>query len=138
MILLDTNIISELMRLKPNDQVIQDVNNYPAESTFISVVTHAEILQGVALLDDGKRKQILATTALQILNLFDNRTLAFDKHSSPFYADIIQQCTSKGRPIDFPDAQIAAITMQYELTLFTRNIRDFEDIDGLRLHNPWG
>ena len=137
MILLDTNVLSELMRLSPNKKVIQNVNKFSANSTFISAITYAEILQGIALLDDGKRKQKLKKVAGQILELFDNHTLAFDKQSSAFYADIIQQRTQLGRPIDYPDAQIAAIALQYDLQLFTRNVRDFEKIESLRLVNPW-
>ncbi|MCK5356348.1 MAG: type II toxin-antitoxin system VapC family toxin [Methyloprofundus sp.] len=137
MILLDTNVLSELMRLSPNKKVVENVNKFPASLTFISAVTHAEILQGIALLDEGKRKQKLSKVADQILQLFDHNTLAFDKHSSRFYADIIQQRTQLGRPIDYPDAQIAAIALQHDLQLFTRNVRDFEKIGNLRLLNPW-
>ena len=137
MILLDTNVLSELMRLSPNKKVIQNVNKFSANNTFISAITYAEILQGIALLDDEKRKQNLKKVAGQILELFDNNTLAFDKQSAPFYANIIQQRTQLGRPIDYPDAQISAIALQYDLQLFTRNVRDFEKIESLRLVNPW-
>jgi predicted nucleic acid-binding protein len=137
MILLDTNILSELMRLSPNNKVIDTIDKLPIESTYISAITHAEILQGIALLPKGKRKQNLAKMADEILTLFAEKTLAFDKHASPFYADIIRQQHQKGRPIDFPDAQIAAIALQYNLQLVTRNIKDFENIAGLQLINPW-
>lgn len=137
MILLDTYVLSELMRLAPNKKVFQNVNKISANNTFISAITYAEILQGIALLDDGKRKQNLKKVAGQILGLFDNNTLAFDKQSAPFYAHIIQQRAQLGRPIDYPDAQIAAIALQYDLQLFTRNVRDFEKIARLRLVNPW-
>jgi predicted nucleic acid-binding protein len=69
--------------------------------------------------------------------LFADKTLAFDKQSSPFYADIIRQRQQNGRPIDFPDAQIAAIALQHNSQLVTRNIKDFEGIEGLLLINPW-
>lgn len=137
MILLDTNVVSELMRSEPERQVVNNVKCYSAESVFISAITHAEILQGIALLPEGKRKQRLAAIAQQVLALFDNRTLPFDRQSLPFYAAVIQQRSLKGRPIDFPDAQIAAIAIQYGFTLFTRNTRDFEEIEGLILSNPW-
>ncbi len=137
MILLDTNVISELMRQLPNKKVIESVNKFPASISFISAVTYAEILQGVALLDEGKRKQKLSKVVVQILQLFDKHTLAFDKQSAPFYADVIQQRTQLGRPIDYPDAQIAAIALQYDLQLFTRNTRDFAQIANLQLFNPW-
>ncbi len=135
--LFDTNILSELMRLSPDEKVVSIVNQMPSESTYISAITHAEILQGIALLADGKRKQRLASIAQQVLELFADRTLAFDKDSSPIYADIIQQRSQQGRPIDFLDAQIAAIALQYDFQLITRNIKNFEQINGLELLNPW-
>ncbi len=137
MILLDTNVLSELMKVSPNPRVIGVLDQTPAEFSFISSVTHAEILQGVALLDDGKRKEKIANTAKIVLDLFEKRTLSFDLFSSPFYADVIKQRTKKGRPIDFPDAQIAAIALQHHLQLVTRNSKDFEGIEPLKLLNPW-
>ncbi len=137
MILLDTNVLSELMRLSPNDNVIHILDKTPEKSSFISAITHAEILQGIALLDNGKRKQKLAKLAQQLLALFADRTLAFDKHSAPIYATIIQQRKLARHPIDFPDAQIAAIALQYDLRLLTRNTKDFDYIEGLQLVNPW-
>ena len=137
MILLDTNVLSELMKASPDSNVLQAVNRFTAQSTYISSITHAEIMQGIALLDEGKRKQRLQNIANKTLELFKQNTLAFDRQSSPFYASIIQQRTQVGRPIDFPDAQIAAIALQHELQFFTRNTKDFEQIEGLDLMNPW-
>lgn len=137
MILLDTNVLSELMRRSPNEKVVGVINKQPVESSYISAITHAEILQGIALLAEGKRKQNLAKMADEIFLLFVDKILAFDQHSAPFYADIIQQRQQKGRPIDFPDAQIAAIALQHNLQLITRNVKDFAEIEGLLLINPW-
>lgn len=137
MILLDTNVISELMRLSPNETVVNNVNQVVADYCFISAITHAEIMQGVALLDNGQRKQKLEKVAEEILDVFIDRTLPFEKLSSPFYAHVIQQRTRQGRPIDFPDAQIASIALQNDLQLYTRNVKDFELIDQLDLINPW-
>lgn len=89
------------------------------------------------MLDDGKRKQRLQSIANKTLDLFKQNTLAFDRQSSPFYATVILQRTQAGRPIDFPDAKIAAIALQHDLQIFTRNIKDFELIEGLGLVNPW-
>lgn len=137
MILLDTNVLSELMKKSPDKNVVQNIDHFTADLTYISAITHAEIMQGVTLLDEGKRKQKLLKTAKQVLESYTQNTLPFDKESSPFYARIIQQRTHAGRPIDFPDAQIAAIALQNDLQLFTRNVKDFECIDGLQLTNPW-
>lgn len=137
MILLDTNVVSELMRLEPDVKVKNAIDSLPTKSIFTSAITHAEILQGIALLDEGKRKQKLLKTAKQILALFDEKTLSFTKESAPFYADIISQRTRQGRPISFPDAQVAAIALQHNLKLYTRNERDFERIESLIIVNPW-
>ncbi len=137
MILLDTNVLSELMKVSPDAHVIRAVNHFTAQSTYISSITHAEILQGIALLDEATRKHQLQHVANKVLDLFEKNTLDFDRQSSPFYAAIIQQRTKAGRPIDFPDAQIAAIALQHDLQLFTRNTKDFELIEGLDLVNPW-
>ena len=137
MILLDTNVLSELMKLAPDRKVVAAVNKYSADSSFISAITQAEILQGVAVLPEGKRKKKLSETAGEILVIFANKTLAFDQHSSPFYADIVQQRQKNGLPIDFPDAQIAAIALQHNLKLLTRNVKDFKGIEGLIIMNPW-
>lgn len=137
MILLDTNVLSELMKLKPDQNVIKTIDSHANHKIFISAITHAEILQGLALLPQGKRKQSLQTQALQIFDLFAGRTLPFTHETSPFYADIIHQRTSIGRAIGFPDAQIAAIALQNQLILFTRNTRDFEGISSLEIRNPW-
>ena len=137
MILLDTNVISELMRLDADKKVIAAINSFPIDTLYISAITYAEILQGIGLLDEGKRKQNLLKIAQKILALFDKKTLPFNKKSAHFYADIIQQRTQQGRPIDFPDAQIAAIALQHQLQLYTRNIKDFEKISELIVINPW-
>jgi len=71
------------MRFSPNDNVIHILDQTPEKSSFISAITHAEILPSIALLDNGKRKQKLAKLAQQVLALFADGTLAFDKHSAP-------------------------------------------------------
>ena len=134
---MDTNVVSELMRLEPDDRVLRFVDRVPVQSVWLSSITHAEILQGVALLEDGQRKQKIARKAEQVLALFADKTCSFERRTAPHYASVIRQRRNQGRPISALDAQIAAISLQRQLILVTRNTRDFEGIGRLRLANPW-
>ncbi|HMU88950.1 MAG TPA: type II toxin-antitoxin system VapC family toxin [Agitococcus sp.] len=135
---LDTNIISELMKDNPNPKVIHWLDQQIISELFISSITVAEILFGIKRLEQGKRKSRLVQQAALILEThFGDRTYTFDKKSAVFYADIRQQRTKQGLPISHADCQIAAITCQYACILVTRNTKDFYGIDGLTLLNPF-
>jgi predicted nucleic acid-binding protein len=135
--LLDTNILSELMRPTPFPAVVEWLDAQPAEQLFISAVTQAEIELGLALLPEGKRKKELRKAAKEIFALFDGRNLPFDKAAAQKYALIVSARVKAGRPISVEDAQIAAIARANNLRLITRNSKDFEQIDGLIVINPW-
>jgi toxin FitB len=137
-ILLDTNVLSETMKPAPDLCVIQWLNAHPDEELWISAVTEAEIRLGIALLAEGKRKQALEKLANQMLQEdFSRRCLPFDCEAAKEYALIICERNQRGLPITVEDAQIAAIARASGLTLSTRNIKDFSNIRGLRLINPW-
>ena len=103
-----------------------------------STVTQAEILTGIALLPGGKRRTALAVLAEQMFEQdFAGRCLAFDAPAAKHYALIVAGRTQLGQPISTEDAQIAAITLATGLTVATRNTKDFENIDGLKVVNPW-
>lgn len=135
--LLDTNILSELMRPSPFPAVVEWLDAQPAEQLFISSVTQAEIELGLALLPDGKRKSELCKAAKEIFALFDDRNLPFDETAAHEYALIVSARSKAGRPVSVEDAQIAAIARSNKLRLVTRNSKDFEMIDGLIVINPW-
>jgi hypothetical protein len=137
MLLLDTNVLSELMRPVPNPAVMAWVDAQPAAEVYTSAITEAEIKQGVALLPDGKRKQALADRAAKMFALFQERILPFASSTTNYYVDVILQRQRRGRPIHAQDAQIAAISLEYGLMLATRNTRDFERIDALTVIDPW-
>ena len=138
MILLDTNILSELMRPLPNSNVIAWLDDQPGTDIWISAVTLSEIFLGLALLPDGKRKQALMAAASQMFeNDFAKRCLPFDCEAAEVYAQIVSQRNRQGRPISVEDAQIAAIGLTADLTLATRNVKDFIGIENLELINPW-
>ena len=136
--LIDTNVLSELMREKPDAQVLAWFSQQTPSQLFTSAITHAEILTGVALLPAGKRREGMALAASQIFNEdFLGRCIDFGGMAVEHYALVKVQRQLAGRPIDIPDAQIAAIALAANLTLVTRNTKDFEGIDGLLVINPW-
>ncbi len=137
MILLDTNVLSELMSQDANRNVIDWINSQPTMELYTSSITQAEIEFGIALMSNGKRKEEIINAALAIFKLFRNRILPFDNKSASYFATVRSHRQMVGRPISFADAQIAAIALQNQFILSTRNIRDFENIEGLKLVNPW-
>ena len=139
MILLDTNVLSELMRPKPDERVLHWIDQQPAVHLWISAITRAEINLGLALLPDSKRKQSLMDIAASMfIEDFANRCLAFEQHAADTYAKIVSNRRNLGIPISVADAQIAAIACVNSLAIATRNIKDFSNIEGLVIIDPWG
>jgi toxin FitB len=136
-IVLDTNIISELTRQIPEPGVISWLDSLPAEEIGTTAVTAAELLYGVARMPAGRRKTELAAAVRGLLgDDFRDRVLPFDEHCASRYADIVCGRETLGRPIGVADAQIAAICRTVEATLATRNTDDFSGT-GIELINPW-
>ena len=103
-----------------------------------SAINQAEILTGIALLPVGKRRTALAVAAEQMFEQdFAGPCLPFDSVAAKNYAVLVAVRTLRGHPISTEDAQIAAIALAATLTISTRNIRDFENIDGLKVVDPW-
>jgi len=138
MILLDTSVVSELMRPAPEPKVLQWLDAQPAADVWISAITVGEIRLGIALLPDGHRKDRLAGLAEAMFQEdFSDNCLSYDVMAAAEYAGIVATRTRLGRPISVEDAQTAAIARSVGLTLATRNTKDFSDIDELPLMNPW-
>jgi predicted nucleic acid-binding protein len=137
MILLDTNVLSELMRVEVSKQVIAWLDLQIASNLFISAITRAEIELGLCLLPNGKRKDQLKQAASQMFNEFNGRCLPFDESSAIPYAQLVAHRQKTGRPVNVEDAQISAIALTHGMKLATRNTRDFKSIEGLELINPW-
>ncbi len=136
--LIDTNVLSELMRPAPAPQVLDWFAAQAPSQLHTSVITYAEILAGIALLPVGKRSEAMAQAARQIFEEdFAGRCLDFGGLAVGRYAMVRAQRQLAGRPIDTADAQIAAIALVTNLELVTRNTKDFVGIEGLKLHNPW-
>ncbi len=137
MILLDTNVLSELMKPEPDEDVVAWVDAQPLTSLFISAITRAEIELGIALLPDSKRKENIAQAAERMFEPFADRLLVFGALAAVEYGQLVARRTRRERPITVEDAQIAAIALANGLRLATRNVRDFLDIPNLALIDPW-
>lgn len=134
---LDTNVVSELMRPEPDANVLAWLNNQPADTLWLSSVVVSELLYGVARLPDGKRRAQLALAVQAMLaEDFAGCVLPFDLEGAVVYADLVAMRERQGQPIDVADAQIAAICLAHGATLITRNTKHFEGV-GLTLTNPW-
>lgn len=138
MILLDTNVLSELMRPAPEVKVVRWLDAWPDWEVWISAVTVAEIRLGISLLPAGRRKKLLLATAEQMFEEdFPDRCLPFDCEAAKKYALIVAERNRQGRPISVEDGQIAAIATTADLMLATRNTRDFSGIPEMKLVDPW-
>lgn len=137
MILLDTNVVSELMKPIPHSDVLAWGDAELESDLFICTITRAEIELGIALLPDGRRKREIATSAQLMFEQFSGRCLVFGEMAAIQYARLVAQRRRIGRPIQIEDAQIASIALAHGLRLATRNVKDFDEIAGLETVNPW-
>ena len=137
MIVLDTNVISELMRATPAAVVVRWVNARQATSLYVTSITQAEILHGIQLLPRGKRRDAIAAAAAEVFDQdFAGRVLPFGSDAAVAYAGIAVARRRAGRPISGFDAQIAAIASTHGADLATRNVADFDGC-GLDVIDPW-
>lgn len=136
--LLDTNVISELMRPKPDAHVVEWLDHQKDVSVWICSITQAEILMGLALMQEGKRQYSLMHVAVVMFDEdFAKRCLPFDSDAAKHYANIVSERIRQGNPISVEDAQIASIARANGLSIATRNVKDFANIQGLVVLNPW-
>jgi predicted nucleic acid-binding protein len=136
-IILDTNIISELARPVPEPRVVSWLDSLSAEETAITAITAAELWYGVLRLPAGRRKNELSDIVHAIVNAdFHGRIEPFDVLAATQYAEVVAERDRIGRPISTPDAQIAAICRVLAATLATRNTPDFTGT-GIALIDPW-
>lgn len=137
MIVLDTNVVSELMRPQPAPAVLDWVNAQPADQLWLCSVVVAELLYGVGRLADGAHKRQLAgAVEAMVFEDFAGRTLPYDLEAAAAYAQLVVRGEMAGQAITMADAQIGAICAVHGATLATRNTRDFARL-GLNLINPW-
>lgn len=137
MIVLDTNVVSELMRAEPAEFVVEWVDHQSSVDVHLTAITVAELLYGVARLPEGQRKTELSRRIEAMLSEdFDHRVVPFDETAAAHYADIVVRRERAGGPISTADAQIAATCRSHGAMLATRNIDDFTDT-GIAIADPW-
>lgn len=129
MILLDTNVLSESMRIEPDARLIDWMDRQRASNLFLSAVSVDEITFGIEVLPSGRRRNRLRRVFSDIADAFDARILAFDDAAARESAGIRAHRQRIGRPMSLADSQIAGIARSNDLSLATLNARDFEDID---------
>ena len=137
MFLLDTNVVSELMKDRPEPTVLAWLDLQLTERLFVTSITEAEVRSGIAMLPEGQRKSSLAGSAERVFSkFFGDRVLPFDSDSAQEYAKIWVSRRSAGRPISQSDCQIAAIARHRGARVVTRNVSDFQG-PGIDVVNPW-
>jgi predicted nucleic acid-binding protein len=137
MIILDTIVLSELMKPKPSSRVIAWVAKQPAAELFTTSITEAEIFCGIQLLAKGRRRDgLLAAAEFLFAEDLAGRVFGFESDAARAFSRIAADRRVLGRPISPADAQIAAIAHVRSAKLATRNVEDFEDC-GVVLMNPW-
>ncbi len=137
MIVLDTNVVSELMRKAPESRVVNWVDRFSVSDVLVTAITAAELKYGVARLPEGRRKRELHIKVEGLLTEdFEDQILPFDAPAATHYAEIVASRELAGRPIGMADAQIAAICRNWSAGLATHNVDDFVDT-GVDAVNPW-
>ena len=136
-VLLDTNVVSELMRKVPDPVVAVWAAGHRLEDLFFSAVGEAELRYGAAILPAGQRRETLLSDIERMMDeAFGSRVLPFDSGAARAYAEIAAMRRSAGRPVGPSDCQIAAIARSRHMAVATRNVRDFEDVD-IEVVDPW-
>jgi len=138
MIVVDTNVVSELMRAEPDARVIA-WHERPDVSTRLAItaISVAELFAGIETMDDGRRRRLLLDRTESALSTqYERRVLTFDVDAARAFAVIRAARRRAGLPVAALDAQIAAICLVHDATLATRNVRDFAGC-GIRVVNPW-
>jgi predicted nucleic acid-binding protein len=137
MILLDTNVVSEVMKAVPLEIVVDWLNGQNSSSLYVSAITIGEIAYGLRILPDGKRRLRLSDKFEQFISLaFAQRVLAYDEPAARIYGEIMGSRKESGRPMSVADGQIASIARSKHLTVATRNTVDFEEC-GVDLIDPF-
>ncbi len=137
MIILDTNVLSELLRPTPFARIALWVEQQPRNEVFTTSVTEAEIFYGIELLPKGKRREALLAAAESMFSEdFAGQVIGFDSDAARAFSRVAAHRRGLGRPIAYPDGQIAAIANLYGAVVATRNVADFENC-GIQVFNPW-
>jgi len=136
MIVLDTNVLSEPLKTRPDLKVLAWLDAQAAETLYLSTISYAELRFGVLKMPDGKRRNDLAAQIDRALELFKDRILEFNVKAAEQLAQIGARCMKMGKPATAPDAYIAAIAAAHGFSVATRNVDHFKHT-GVLVINPW-
>lgn len=137
MIILDTNVVSELMRSSPDSRVLHWFSSQSADDLHITAITMSEIFYGIELISTARRRETVRTAAEKMFEtVFVDRILTFEDRAARAFSQIASSRRRQGKPMADFDAQIAAITRVHAATLATKNPYVFEGC-GVRMVNPW-
>jgi len=135
-IVLDTNVISEMMKANPEPAVCSWLDTQPAETLYLTSVTIAELLFGIGVLPAGKRRQRLGDFVSRLPEVYDGRILAFDQDAAQHHAALAVLARKRGRGFPVPDGYIAAIAASRGFAIASRDTAPFQAV-GLRVFDPW-
>ena len=137
MIVLDTNVVSEVIKPRPAETVMRWFASQPAAELFVTAITEAELLYGIAIMASGRRReQVERAVTTMFADRLTDRILPFDSAAAREFATIVAVRRKSGKPIDDFDAQIAAIARSRGAGVATRNVADFADC-GIDVLDPW-
>jgi len=136
MIVLDTNVLSALMRELPDPKVVAWLDRQPRTSIWTTAITVLEVRFGLQILAHGKRRTLLIQAFDSLLERMGQRVIAFDAGAANHAGSLMAARQSEGRPVDLRDTMIAGMVLAHHATLATRNIRHFHDISATVV-NPW-
>lgn len=136
-LLLDTNVLSEVTKARPETRVLEWMAKLDEDRTFISVISIAEIRRGVAMMESGRKRDALAEwLASDLPQRFEGRVIPVDEAVATAWGDLMGLAKRSGRGLSSMDGLIAATAIGHDLTLATRNTKDFDGL-GIRLIDPW-
>lgn len=136
MIILDTNLVSEPLKPKPDAAVLAWLDRQAPETLYLTTITLAELQAGIETLPVGKRRTALQETTTELVSEFEGRVLSFDQDCAHAFGRVFAGTQAAGNPIHFGDCAIAAIAIKRGFALATRNVRDYKGA-GIKLINPW-
>lgn len=137
MIVLDTNVVSEPLRPRPDRHVLEWLDRQVPETLYLTTISIAELWAGIEVLPVGRRRtQLQDAMAGMVLPLFEGRVLTFDPDAARTFAHVFSKAKSAGHSMDFADCAIAAIAARHQFIVATRNAKDFKG-SGVELLNPW-
>ena len=132
--LLDTNVVSETAKQRPQPAVVEFM--VTQTDSWLSVVVVHELAYGIMILDEGRRRDLMAAWLSQVVSDFSGRILSVDRQAAEFAASMRAQVHRDGGRLKIADALIAGTAMANDMTVITRNVRDFDGL-GVEIVNPW-